>query len=222
MVGGYMRTIFVFLSFLFITNSFSQNVATTDLGSKFYLGTNFYSNINSSKNLGMGLKVSLGYNITEDLSVDISSGYMTSFIDPLTYIYIVQDGSSSNNIIETIKTGRVDQKFIPINLSVNYKFDVWGVQPYASLIFGYDYQLNSGNFTYEREKKFESTNQLIESSSGIYNEIFNSPKSGFSSFYIGIGAGVLIPVSNQIKLDLAFQRIGNLNSIGLGLNYRFK
>lgn len=217
-----MRTIFVFLSFVFVTNSFSQDVTTTELGSKFYLGTNFYSNITSSKNLGMGLKVSLGYNITEDLSVDISSGYMTSFTDPLTYTYIVQDGSSNNYIVETHKYGRRDYKYIPINLSINYKFDVWGVQPYASLIFGYDYQLDLGNFSYSNEKKYESTNQLIESSSGVYNEIFNSPKSGFSSFHLGAGAGVLIPVSDQIKLDLSFQRFGNVNSIGVGLNYRFK
>ncbi|MBK7230237.1 MAG: hypothetical protein IPH97_15520 [Ignavibacteriales bacterium] len=217
-----MKTIVLFFSLLIVTNSFAQDVTTTELGSKFYLGTNFYSNITGDKNLGMGLKVSLGYSITENLSVDFSSGYMTSFTDPHTNSYRVQDESGSDYIIETHKLGRMDHQFIPINLSVNYKFDLWGVQPYTSLMLGYDYYLNSGNFTFSSEKKYESTNQLIESSSGLYNEIFDTPKAGFASFHMGLGVGVLVPVSNQIKLDFSFQRFSNVNSIGVGLNYRIK
>lgn len=218
MVGGYMRTIFVFLSLLFVSNSFAQNITTTEIGSRFYLGTNFYSNITSSKNLGMGLKVSLGYNITEDLSVDISSGYMTSFTDPHYYLHErVFEETSQDYIVSGSTLGRMDHKFIPINLSINYKFDVWGVQPYASLIFGYNYYINSGNVTYESEKKYESTNQLIESSSEIIKM-----SNGLGSFHMGFGAGVLVPISSQIKLDFSFQRIGHINSIGIGLNYRIK
>lgn len=165
----------------------------------------------------MGLKVSLGYNITEDLSVDISSGYMTSFTDPHYYLHErVYEETSQDYIVSGSTLGGRDHKFIPINLSVNYKFDVWGVQPYASMIFGYDYHF-SGSFTESSEKKYESTNQLIESSSEI---IKNS--NGLGSFRMGLGAGVLVPISNQIKLDFSFQRIEHINSIGIGLNYRIK
>ena len=181
-----MKTIVLFFSLLIVTNSFAQDVTTTELGSKFYLGTNFYSNITGAKNLGMGLKVLLGYNITDNLSVDFSTGYMTSFTDPHYYLQGRNyDEISQDYIVSSYTLGRMDHKFIPINFSVNYKFDVWGVQPYGSMIFGYDYHF-SGSFTESSEKKYESTNQLIESSSEIIDRMSN----GFGSLHIGLGAGL--------------------------------
>lgn len=213
-----MKTIVLFFSLLVVTNSFAQDVSLNDSGNKLYFGTSFHSNITSSKNLGMGLKVSLGYNITDNLSVDFSTGYMTSFTDPHYYLQGRNyDESSQDYIVSSYTLGRMDHEFIPINFSVNYKFDVWGVQPYASMIFGYNYYF-SRNFTHSSEKKYESTNQLIESSSGIYNRNNN----GFGPFHMGLGAGVLVPISNQIKLDFSYQFINHINSFGFGLNYRLK
>ncbi len=213
-----MKTIVLFFSLLIVSSSFAQDNSLNDSGSKFYFGTSFHSNITSSKNLGVGLKVLLGYNITDNLSVDFSTGYMTSFTDPHYYLQERSfDESSQDYIVSSYTLGRMDHKFMPFNLSINYKFDVFGVQPYASMIFGYDYHF-SGNSTHLSEKKYESTNQLIESSS----EIINGMSNGFGPFHMGLGVGVLVPVSNQIKLNISYKFISGINSLGVGLNYRIK
>lgn len=171
----------------------------------------------------MGLRLSVGYNLNENMTFLFSTGYMTSYTDPYssvqqrTYEYSINDYITTTNF-----TGRQDRKFIPIDFSFRYNFDLWGVQPYAQLNLGWDYFTDSGNFSYSTETRIESTNELLQSTTGIFNKLFNTPASGFSSFRTGLGLGVLVPVSGQLKLDFSYYYTSHNNSIGIGMNLNIK
>jgi hypothetical protein len=218
-----MKIVVVLLSLLFLSSSFAQNVQITNPSNKFFIGTSFKSNINGAKNIGMGLRLSAGYNLNENLTFLISTGYMTNYTDPQsfiqqrTYEYTIDDYIVTKNSF-----GRKDHKFIPIDFSFRFNFDLWGVQPYAELLVGWDYNLNSGNYSYSSETRIESTNELLQSTNGIYNELYNSPKTGFSALRTGLGLGVIVPVTGQLRLDLSYQFMSGNNSIGIGMNYNIK
>lgn len=218
-----MKTIALFFGLFFITNSFAQNVSDINPSNRFFIGTSFHSNITGAKNLGMGLRLSTGYHITENMTLLFSTGYMTSYTDPHSaiqqrnYEYSIDDYITVTNFF-----GRQDHKFIPIDFSFRYNFDLWGVQPYAEINAGWDYNINSGNFSYSTETRIGSTNELLESTTGVFNNLYNTPATGFSSLRTGFGLGVLVPVTGQLKLDFSYQFTSGNNSIGIGMNLNIK
>ena len=218
-----MKTVALFLGLFFVTNSLAQDISVTNSSNRFFIGTSFHSNITGAKNLGMGLRLSAGYNITENMTFLFSTGYMTYYTDPHSAIQQRSYESSIDDYITiTNFSGRQDHKIIPIDFSFRYNFDLWGVQPYAKLNFGWDYYFNSGNYIYSSETRVESTNELLESTYGIYNKLYNTPDHGFSSLRTGFGLGILVPVTDQLRLDFSYQFMLGNNSIGIGMNFNIK
>lgn len=218
-----MKTIALCFGLFFVANSFAQDISVTNPSNRFFLGTSFHSNITGAKNLGMGLRLSAGYHISENITFLFSTGYMTSFTDPNSSIQQRNYENSINDYITiTNFSGRQDHKFIPIDFSFRYNFDLWGVQPYAELNAGWDYYINSGNYSYSTETRIESSNELLESTSGVFNQLYKTPDNGFSSLRTGLGLGVLVPVTGQMKLDFSYHFMSGNNSIGIGMNLNIK
>lgn len=219
-----MKAFLVFTLICAFSISFAQNISSNNGNEKFFISTSFNSNLTGATNLGIGLKLSVGYNINEDFSIMASSGYMTSFTNPYGYTqYRIWDSNTNDFLLSTISNGRQDHKFIPVDLTFRYNFNVLGVQTYAQVKAGWDFELNEGNYNVTTFTKYESSNQLIESTSGLANDIYNIPKTG-ANFGLGYGLGVLVPVTNSFKLDLSYLYLSNrgVHSIGLGLNLGIK
>lgn len=220
-----MKTILRLFVFVFSFNlSFSQVISVDDSSNMFYVSTSLRSNLSGASNLGMGLRVSAGYNINDDFSLMLSTGYMTSYTDPNSYITSRGwDNSAGDFLITTISNGRKEHRFIPVDLSLKYNFNVFGIQSYALVQAGWEFYINEGNYSVSTQTRYESSNELMESTNGLASDLYNVPKTN-ARFGFGLGFGVLIPVTKSMKLDMSYLYLSNLgiHSIGLGLNFGIK
>ena len=219
-----MKTFLVFILFCSFSISFAQEISGNIETEKYFIATSFRSNLTESSNLGMGLKLSFGYNINDDFSLLISSGYMTSYTNPYSYTaYRIWDSNVNDFLLSTYSSERQDNRFIPVDLSLRYNFNIFGLQSYALAQAGWDFHLNQGNYRVSTLTKYESSNQLIESTSGLASDFNGFSKTG-PTFGMGFGFGALIPISNSLKLDASYLYLTKpgIHSIGLGLNLGIK
>ncbi|MCU0342561.1 MAG: hypothetical protein MUF28_01925 [Ignavibacterium sp.] len=204
--------------------SFAQQIPDNIQTEKYFISAGFRSNITNASNIGMGLKLSFGYNINDDFSLLFSSGYMTSYTNPYSYTaYRIWDSNANDFLVSTFSSERQDHRFIPVDLSLRYNFNVFGLQSYALVQAGLAFPLNQGNYRVSTLTKYESSNQLIESTSGLASDLNGFSKTG-PTFGMGFGFGALIPISNSLKLDASYLFLTNpgMHSIGLGLNFGIK
>ncbi len=219
-----MKTVFVFMLICAFSISSAQEISNNVETDKYFISTSVRSNITGASNIGMGLTLSLGYNINQNFSFLLSSGYMTSYTNPHTYTsYRTWDSNANDFLISTYSSGRKDHQFIPVNLSFRYNITVSGFQPYVSVMAGWSFLLNEGNYSVSTVTKYESSNQLIESTSGMASDQ-NGYSKTVSTFGMGLGFGAMIPVSSSLKLDVSYLYFSNpgIHSIGLGLNFGIK
>lgn len=214
--------IIVFYSF---TTSFAQNDTVYNSYEKFFITPTVNYNLP-----GMGIKLNLGYNISKHFSVILSSGYMTSFTDPHSYIQgSVWDDNSKDYIETTYSDAEQTHQFIPITLALRYNLNVFGVQTYALYQAGWNYFFNEGNYDVTILTKYKNSNQVIESKTVKAKDIYNFSMAG-SSLGGGIGAGILIPMTDLLKIDFSYlyyvinykNSTMRIQSLGLGLNYNIK
>lgn len=168
-----MKKFILILALISFTTSFAQNDTAYNSIESFFITPAINYNLP-----GIGVKLSLGYNISKHFSIIFSSGYM------------------SNSDVD------INHKFIPINLGLKYNLNVFRVQSYILYQAGYNFLLKGDTY---------------------YN-ISNTN----SSLGGGIGIGVLVPLVKTLQMDISYShyRINNppinIQSIGLGLNYKIK
>ena len=219
-----MKTIVLFLLIISFTVSFAQIDSVNRQQQKLYLITSYKSNISGSSKPGMGFKLGIGYKIGGHFSLILSTGYMTSYSDP--YRYTQQrswDFAAQDYLETTMSHERQDNKYVPVDLSLRYNFDVFGVQSYAFYEAGWHFWIDEGNYIVTRITKYEKSNKIIETKSDLASNWYNISETS-ASIGSGVGLGILIPVSTSINIDLSYSLLRNqaLHSIGLGINIGIK
>jgi len=216
------KIILIILSFSF-TISYAQNDSVHNSSERFFITTTINYNLP-----GIGSNLNLGYNISRHFSVILSSGYMVNHTNSQSYL---QQSTWDYNAKDYIETTYYDaeetHRFIPINLSIRYNFSVLGVQSYIFYQAGWYFLLDEGNYNVSIITKYRESNQIIESINGKATDIYNISKTN-SRHGSGIGAGIFIPITNLLKIDISYTYLGFTNqgamfqSLGLGLNFIIK
>lgn len=89
--------------------------------------------------------------------------------------------------------------------------------------------LDEGNYDVTIVTKYKNSNQIIESKNGKAADIYNIAKTN-SSFGSGIGTGILVPVTDLLKIDISYlyniinykNSTMRVQSLGLGMKIIIK
>ena len=205
--------------------SYSQdNTPDSTMPSRFFMNMSFSGNLNSSAKTGLGLRLALGYKLTDNLSIMLSSGYMSSFIDPESRLQQRSyDYTSNSYFATTYSYGSRKIEVIPIELSLRYHFDFNGIKPYIMYSIIQDYVFNEGNYDAAIQTKNESTGEIVNSMSGNAYDLFNWKQEGFGELGSRLSIGVLIPVMNKLNLDISYSFYSGrgIHSFSVGFNFDF-
>ncbi len=219
------KLLFFSLFFVLSIFVFPQDVQVKASGS-FFLNSSIRTNLTDASKVGFGLRVSGGYRISDNFSALLSSGYMTSY-DNAKQNVIERTLVSGDYIVTQSYSGERTFQMIPIDLSLRYNISLFSVEPYAIVKVGYDYMFNNNDYDLTIETINESTGEILESESGTPNSLNGAPNDGGSfTFGIGLGGGVLIPIVNNLDLDISYLYSENsaspvIHSIGIGVNFGF-
>ena len=221
-----MKKYFIIIVFYSFTFSFAQNDSVNNNSTeKFFITPTINYNLP-----GIGIKLKLGYNISNYFSIILSSGYMTSFTDPHSYIQKSIWDNNSKDYIETIYSdAEQTHQIVPIDLSLLYNFNVLGVQSYIFYQADLNFFLDEGNYDVTIVTKYKNSNQIIESKNGKAADIYNIAKTN-SSFGGGIGTGILVPITDLVKIDISYlyniinykNSTMRIQSLGLGMRIIIK
>lgn len=219
-----MNKFILTIVFCSLTISYAQNDSVNNNST----GSFFVTPAFSYNFPGAGIKLNLGYNISKHFSILLSSGYMTSFTSSHSYLQqSIWDDNVKNYKETTYSDAEHTHKFVPIDLSLRYNFNVFGVQSYIFYQLGQDYFFDEGNYNVYIVTKYHNSNQIINSRNGKASEVHDIAKN-YSNSGKGIGAGILIPINSSFKIDISYSLLGVLypgllvQSLGLGLNYLIK
>jgi len=218
-----MKKFVLIIVFYSITTVFAQNDTVNSSFYKFFITPSFKYNLP-----GAGFKLSVGYNIMNDFSIILSSGYMTLFRNSHSGLQESRWDDIAKDYLETTSYhGDYTRQFIPVDLSLRYNFEVWGVQSYVSYQAGWNYFFNEGTYNVTLVTKYKNSNQITNTKSGKAADIYNYSKTN-SSFGDGLGFGVLVPLTDIMKIDFScsFLRLSTSGpivlSLGAGLNFVIK
>ncbi len=218
-----MKKFILIVTLFSFTNSYAQNDSVYNSIESIFITPTINYNIP-----GIGTKLILGYNISNHFAVILSSGYMTLFINSssgLQQYEWIHDASDYNDTYYS--NSKHTRKFIPIELSLRYNFDVIGAHSYILYQVGWNYFFNEGSYNVTVITKNRNTNQVIETKTDKATDIYNYSKT-YSSFGNGLGVGVFVPLTDLFKLDIScsFLKLGEtgptLISIGVGFNISIK
>jgi len=221
-----MKIILLLIPFLFISEKdYSQVLSGGETArSPLYIGAALSANITTANKIGTGIRFSGGYPISDNFTLVFSTGYMTSYSNERTRIIQRMYDVNTNQINSTTQY-ESERKFqiVPASLYLKYSIPLLGVKTYALIGGGVDFMFNYGNYTVTTEKRNETTNQILESRSGSAESILGI-SNNTNNFGIGLGAGILIPVADNINLDISYLLLQNsfnptIHSIGAGVNF---
>ena len=205
----------------FHTNT--QNDSASNAFERFFITPSINYNLP-----GVGIKLNIGYNISRHFSIMLSSGYMNSFTNSYSYLQQIGWDYNYKEYTETyIQNAEQEHQFIPIDMSLRYNLNVFGVQTYGLYQAGLNYFLKEGNYNITKLTKYQNSDQIIESSTDKATNIYNLPKTS-TSWSSGIGVGTLIPFTNSYKIDISYSYYFinyhslRVQSLGLGFNINIK
>ena len=203
--------------------TFSQETADNFSGaSKLFLNSSIRANLTSSDKLGFGALFSVGYDINNNFSLILSSGYMTSHVDAYSSLSSRKwDSEKQDYLIQKTNHEKFENKIIPFDLTLQYRFNFLGVQPYLQIGLGWDYNIDNNYFEYTLETKYEQSGEVISKQSSTYKGLIENNSNGFSFRNSG-GLGVLIPISNSFHLDLSYINTSGVYSFGAGFKFGLK
>ena len=222
-----MKKFIIIIVFYSFTISYAQNDSVNNNSiERFFITPTFKYNLP-----GIGIKLNLGYNISRHFSVILTSGYMSSFTDPHSYIQeSIWDDNSKDYIETTYSDAEQTHRFIPIDLSMRYNYSVFSVQSYIFYQAGMNVFLDEGNYNVAIVTKYKKSNQMIESKTVKATDIYDFSRARLN-LGGGIGVGILIPITDLLKTDISYTyNIINYNSssmmriqsLGLGLKIIIK
>ena len=218
-----MKKFIIIITFYSLTITYAQNDSVNSISiERFFITPTFRYNLP-----GIGIKLNLGYNISEHFSIILSSGYMTSFTDSYSDLQESRWDDNAKDFIETTSFhAEHTHRFIPVDLSLRYNFYVFGVQYYIMYQAGWNFLFNEGAYNVTLVTKYKNSNQIIATKTGEAADIYNYSKTN-SSFGNGLGFGVLVPLTDLLKIDISFSYIHinygiDVLSLGAGLNFFIK
>ncbi|MCG6961106.1 outer membrane beta-barrel protein [bacterium BMS3Abin03] len=217
-----MKTFILIILFCSFTISYSQNDTAYNSYGRFFITPTLRYNIPAT-----GIKLNIGYNISEHFSIILSSGYMRTFTDSHnSFQQSVWDDNAKDYLETTSFHAEHTHQFIPVDLTLRYNFYVFGIQTYVMYQAGWNYLFNEGDYDVTLLTKYKNSDQIVEAKTGKASDIYNSSRTN-SSFGNGLGAGVLVPLTDLLKIDISCSYI-HINygldflSLGAGLNFIIK
>lgn len=222
-----MKNILFFISFLVLAKvSYAQGTHSDKLNlNPIFVEASFRTNITNSTKVGFGVRISGGYSITDNLSLLISTGYMSSYSVDRSF---VSERYFDFNLGQYISTARYESgrqyQMVPLDLSIKYSFPVFGIKSYALLRGGWDFMFNYSNYDVTTVTKNESTNQILETKNGKASS-FSNLSNSINDFGLGLGGGALIPLNRNLNLDVSYLLFTNslypsIHSVAVGINYK--
>lgn len=213
------HSVVVFFIFLLSVSVYSQDHQSKN---NFLFSGSFGTNISNAKRAGVAVKISGGYVLFENFSLLLTTGYMTSYSNAKTINTERSFDYNSDQYIVTLQHREERQfKFIPIDLSLRFSFPISSISAYAVVKGGYDFMIDNGNYNVVVEKRYESSNELIEQQSSNASDFY---KESDSDWNLGLGCGILIPIMKATSVNIYYQVQDNslyptIHSIGAGISY---
>jgi len=191
----------------------------------FYLSFNMRTNLTESSDVGFGTLVSGGYLFSENFSIRLTTGYLTSHVKETDYYNFNYDFNYESYVKTTTYIGARTIQTIPIDLSLRYTIPLTGFKPYALFKAGYELLVKESDFEFYEQYTVEKTGESIGKEDLSSNTSWN-PSASNNAFVYGFGLGVLIPIDKQINLDISYicTEAGVaplIHSFGIGIDFGF-